>query len=557
MAEADKKSKGQKIIERNKHLEDDRQSWLTHWQNIKSYVLPRHGRFISVGAQANQGIDRHTKIFDSTAIKAIKVLAAGMQGGLTSPARPWFRLGFEDVELMTFGPVKDWVDMVERVIYGVYARSNLYSAIHSVYRELAGFDTACLFIDEDPINFIRLRVFTAGEYCLALDKRGELDTAYFRFWMQVRQVVQKFGLDRVSDVVKRVYENKPYEFIQIVHAIQPRKDREPGKLDNLGMPWESVYVEYANPKETLEISGYNELPVAGPRWDIVGSDVYGTGVGRDALAPTMMLQELQKSSIKAIHKEIEPPMRVPSNYNRKLKMFPAAVNKIDVNQNDAVSKLFDFDFDIASTEAKIINVQNEIKEIFYNDLFRLIADAGAGSEKMTATEVLEKKEEKLILLGPVIERQIHELLDPLIDRTFAIGMRNRWFPPPPLEIQGMDLKIEYISLLAQAQKLAVINTIDSMVGFVGNVTELYPDAPDKIDIDKAIDERAEAIGSPSRIIRPDNVVEEMRRARSKVLEAQEAMEGVAEAAQVAKTLSEADLGKDSALKKVTEVVTGD
>jgi hypothetical protein len=550
------KTKGQKIVEKNKQLEDDRRPWIPLWQDVTDYILPYHGKYMKEGDLPNDELSKTDKIFNSTPSRAVAILAAGMQGGLTSPARPWFALGFEDVDLKNFGPVKDWLSAVERTMYALFNRSNFYSAIHSIYTELGGFNTACLYVEEDPIKFLRFRVMTAGEYCFALNDRNRLDTVYRRFFMQVKQILQRFDKDRVSDTVRNMEKDHPFKFVQVLHAIQPRRNVDITKLDNQSMPWESVYVELENPLETLSESGYEEFPCMGPRWDVVGSNVYGTGVGFKALPDVKMLQEMEQGILEAIHLELRPPMRTPSNYNKKLKMFPKAQNPVDVNQNDAVSKLFDFHFDIASTHAKAEQIEARIEQTFYNDLFRMIAETAGNRDRVTREEILQLEEEKLILIGPVIDRQIHELLDPIIDRVFGIGMRNFWFPPPPPEIQGLDLKVDYISLLAKAQKVVTTHSIDSMLGFVGNVAELYPNALDKIDMDNAIDERAEAIGVPSRMIRSDSEVEAIREAKAQQLAEQEQMEQAAAGVDLVKGVSEIDTGKDSALTKLGEALEG-
>ncbi|MFH1090479.1 MAG: portal protein, partial [Pseudomonadota bacterium] len=262
----------QKILRRLQALESQRSQWEALWREVSEYILPSRGFFS--GQTPNQGETRQDRILDGTATRAVRVLAAGLQGGLTSPARPWFRLGLADRELMSFSPVREYLDECERRLYGAFSRSNFYSAIHAVYTELSGFGTAVLYEEQDPAKGVSFKVITAGEYCLAEGHQGLVDTVYRKFWMTARQMVQRFG-DRVSTRVKDAAAANPDEFFLVVHAVQPRSDRRPGKADKADMEWESVYLEFDRSDGLLQAGGYEEFPFMAPRWGASGADVYG------------------------------------------------------------------------------------------------------------------------------------------------------------------------------------------------------------------------------------------------------------------------------------------
>jgi len=527
------------------HIEEQRQEWETHWSEITDYILPRRGFYSSKGFQANKGEKRHDNIIDGTATRALRVLAAGMQGGLTSPARPWFRIGLVDEELEQFKRVKLWLADVEKILYRTYSRSNFYHAIHSTYTELGGFGTAALFQQEHPQRDVHFIVLTAGEYCLALNQFLEVDTIYRRMWRTVRQMIERWG-DNVSDEVQRAAEKTPYEYYEILNLIRPRGSRNAKKLDSANMPWESIYLEYDNPKDILSEGGYNEFPAHCPRWDVTGSDVYGRSPGMDVLADVKALQEYASGNIRAIHLRNDPPILAPSYLQSDLRTYPGGVNYFATGQDPGGLKpLYEVQPDVQHTLQLIQDTRDGIREGLYNDLFLMILER----PNMTATEVIERSEEKLLMLGPVIERQMHELLDPCIHRTFSILSRKNALPPPPEEIQGIDYRVEYISLLAQAQKRLATANMRGFVGFVADIAQArqLPDAWDKVNIDKAIDAFGDAYGVPADIIMTDDEVEQIRRARQAAMERERMRREAGEEIGAMKTLADTPTGGETAL----------
>jgi hypothetical protein len=538
-----------------KYLEDQRQHWESTWKDITDYILPRRGFYPALGNQANQGEDRHDLILDGTATRAIRVLAAGMQGGLTSPARPWFKLGLEDDDLERSPNVKSWLGMTERRMYRVFARSNFYDTIHAVYTELPGFGTACLIEEEDWRDVIRFNALTAGEYCLACNHRNRVDTLYRRAWMTADQMRERWGEDRLGEGPKRALKDNPFEYFEVLNVIAPRDNRDVRKLDSWNMPWESLYCELTNPKDFLSESGYREFPAFAPRWDVAAGDVYGRSPGMDVLSDTKALQEYTSGNIRAIHTRNNPPISAPSSMKGRLKVYPGGINYYAAGQDAATLKpLYEVKPEVQHTMALIQDTRLAIREGLFNDMFLMLLE----KPNMTATEVAERHSEKMLMLGPVIERQTHELLDPLIDRTFNIMMRRGLIPPPPREVQGMELRTDYISILAQAQKLVATQSIRGTVSFVAGLAEASQSmaAWDKLNIDEAIDEFSDAIGAPANLILSSADAKKIREARQKAqaeaLQRQRAAENIA----AAKTLSETDTQTESALTEVRRAMGG-
>lgn len=533
-----------KYIIRFQGLKAERKSWESQWKEISEYILPRKGFFEK--EKANDGRQKGAKVLDSTATRALRVLAAGLQGGLTSPARPWFRLGLGESDATNRKDVRNWLTDVEKIMYRALARSNFYSCIHSVYTELAGFGTGLLYCEPDGERGVRFRCLTAGEYSMSTDMQGRVDSVYREFKMTARQLESRFGKEVLPSGVLSCLQNDRDHWFDVLHAVQPRNEFNQRKADSRNMPFESVFILHGMGNPILSESGFVENPYMAPRWDTSGVDVYGRSPAMDVLADVKMLMEMSKSQIQAVHLSLRPPMKVPSMYSRRLNLLPGGQNPVEHNLQDSISPLYQINADLNGVSAKIADVRGAVREGFFNDIFLMMA--GTDRRNITATEVAERHEEKLIQLGPVIERQHTELLDPLLDRLFGILNRAGVLPEAPPAIRGLDLKIDYISVLAQAQKMVGTGAIRELASFVGQLSTVNHEVLDKVDMDKAVDEYAELIGVASGLVRSDVEVAKFRKARSAASSQHEKEESeillAEKGAGIIKELSQAGLTKD-------------
>ncbi len=523
-------------------LEDDREPWIPLFQDIQEYLLPDRGLFTTAGQQPNSGDRYGAAIYDGTATRSLRILAAGMQGGLTSPAREWFKLGLDDHDLEQYGPVKMWLDATERVIYRVLASSNFYQESHSVYIEQAGFGTSSLFLDAHPDKIVRFRNLTIGTYAIGADDLGMINTLSRRMFMTAQQLALRFGEEKLSNQSKGMLDRKSREKIEVLHLVQPREGWDDRKFDKANMPYESIYWESkvsAHEATPLNEDGYREFPFLVPRWRIVGDEVWGRSPGMEALSDVEMLQEMDKTSIMAIHKSVDPPVMGPAEMMDDLDRNPGGENTYEDGQKaEGFKPLYEVKLALAEAEAKIARRQESIARTFYNDLFLMLANA---PKDMTATEVVERQGEKLLMLGPVLERQQNDFHDPLIDRVLAICNRAGMIPSAPEEIIDMDMKVQYISLLALAQRRERIGSIQEMARFTAALSEFMPEAKDKFNPDEAIDYSAEVMGLPSEIIRSDEDVAGIRQQRAQAEAKKAQAEMIIQGADAAKTLSEIDL----------------
>lgn len=536
-------------LQRLEALRSERESFISHYREMSEFIQPRRGRFLV--EDRNRGDKRNQKIINNTCTRALRILSSGMMAGITSPARPWFRLATPDPELMETESVRTYLHDVEKIMREVYSRSNFYNAMQTVYQELPLFGTAANMIVEDYSDVIRCYPHTAGGYFIAQNDRLVVDVFYQEYDLTVAQVVKKFGLDKVSQVVRDGWKNgRTEQWVTCVHLIEPNDDRIEGAVGAKGMPFRQVYFEKSrNDGEYLSVMGFEEFPVTAPRWEVAGTDVYGTNCpGMEVLGDVKQLQHQEIRKAEGIDKTVRPPMKGPSALkNKEIHNVPGGVTFYDEAGNSRYEPAYTVNLPLQYLTADIKEIERRIESTFYVDLFLAITTQDG---RMTATEVAERHEEKLIMLGPVLERVQNELLAPAVDRTFAIMQRGGLLPPAPQELQNMELKVEFISLLAQAQRLVGIGGIDRFMAYVGSVAQMNPSALDKVDFDQSIDEYGEILGVPPRIIVSDDKVEEIRAARAQQEQMMQAAAVAPAVSDVAKSLSQTQTVGNNALAAI-------
>ena len=265
------------------------------------------------------------------------------------------------------------------------------------------------------------------------------------------------------------------------------------------MPWRSCYYEIgAEPEKYLRESGFRRFPVLAPRWATAGGDIYGHSPAMECLGDIKQLQHEQLRKAQGIDYKTKPPLQAPTNLrNRDVDRLPGGITFVDsANPQGGIRTAFETNIDLSHLLEDIVDVRQRIRTSFFADLFLMLANAA--DTRMTATEVAERHEEKLLMLGPVLERLHHELLDPLIDLTFDRMMEVGMLPPPPPELAGLDLSIEFVSMLAQAQRAIGVNGVDRFLGNLSVVAQMKPETLDKLNADELVDGYAEMLGISER-----------------------------------------------------------
>jgi hypothetical protein len=547
----------QRLLQRYEALKSERSPWVAVWKQQADYVLPR--RFRDQASQRNKPATNE-KLINNTPTQAARTLASGLMSGLTSPARPWFRLGVPDYQGGRTGAVKKWLDDVENVLKEVLIRSNVYNGLAHIFGDLGVFCTAAMLIEEDDKEVVRSYVLPLGSFVLACSARGQVDTMIREVPMTVGQVVEQFGLESCSLPVRDLYNRGQLDtVVEVIHSIEPNPNHVPGSPAARCMAWCSLWFEYrsnAQDDKFLRVAGFHEFPVMAPRWNVTGTDTYGTGPGFDALGDAKALQLLERRKAMVIDRITNPPMVAPS----ALKAGRPSLLPGDVTYLDRVAGGQGFEpaitinpQAIGAIDEVIRQHEDRVNRAFYADLW-LALSMDDRNQRATAREVAERHEEKLIALGPTLERLHDELLDKLIERVFNICLRRGLLPAPPQELQGQTIRVEYISVMAAAQRLLGVSAVERLASFIGNLAGAKPEALDKLNVDQLVEDYAEMLGTSPDLLFSKDEVSEMRAqkaaAQQKAQEQQLALQQGPEMAKSAELLSRTDVGGTSALNRL-------
>jgi len=429
-------------------LKTRRYTWESHWQDIGDYVLPRKS---SITKRRSPGDKRTELIYDATAIHALELLSSSLHGMLTNPSTSWFDLRFRENEINEDVQSKAWLDTCVERMYQAFSRSNFQQEIHELYMDLVAFGTGCFFL-EDYDGELRFSSRHISEIYISENYKGQVDMVCRKFNMSARAAVQQWG----KNVGKRIFdeaEKDPYKEVEILHSVYTRDNYNIKKKDKLNKPFGSCYIDISGTHLIAE-GGFDEFPFMVPRFLKSSSEIYGRSPAMTALPDIKMLNEMAKTTIKAAQKQVDPPLLVPDDgFVLPVRTVPGGLNYYRSGTRDRIEPL-----NIGANNPIGLNMEEQrrtaIRQAFFIDQLLL----GQGPQ-MTATEVVQRNEEKMRLLGPVLGRLTSELLRPLINRAFSILQRNEAFPPMPEYLAGVDIEIEYVSPLAKAQKTSDLSGI--------------------------------------------------------------------------------------------------
>lgn len=538
-------------------LHAGRSGWWEHWRELADYLLPR--RYVSLlSPNDTKRRERlNDMIFDPTGTTAIRILASGMMNGITSPSRPWFKLGIAGLDDSP-SPAREWLDTVEQRMMMEMARTNFYNAMASMYLDLATFGSAAVLIYENPRSVFRCYNPPVGEFYFAQSAQLAVDTFAREFLYTVRQTVERFGIENVSDHVKNLY-NMPNgsglnREIVIRHLIEPNTDgKYPVKKK---FAYREIYWERSAPEGlVLEVAGYNECPGAFPRYEVMGNDPYGTSPGMDMLPEVKQLQQMTKDKAIAVQRLARPPLLADESLRNSPKsLLPNGITYVRNASQIGMKPIYTVNPPLDQMTADIREIQQRIQIIAHNDLFKMISQLDT---VRSATEIDARREEKLVLLGPVLERFENEALNPILRRIYSIMMRYDLFPPPPEDIAGRDIQIEYISILTTAQKALGAAPLERWIAFIGQISGIYPGAVNVPDFETLIRDYAISLGVGVKNIRTVEEVADLSRQQQELAATREAAAVGGELVKGAKLASETDVGGGAnALQTILEGVGG-
>ena len=512
----------EQILKRLERLESGKQTWEIHWQEILDYVMPRKAE---VTVQYAKGSKRTEKLYDSSAIHANTLLAASLQGTLTSASLPWFHLRVRDESLNQSREVQVWLEDCRNRMYKAFNSSNFNTEVHEFYLDICSIGTSCIETEEAENGF-NFRTLHISEYFISENHQGKIDTLYRKFEYTARQAKQKWG-DAVGPKVQEAFENNPDKKFTFIHCVMPSEEYKSKKQSKL--PFISIHIGKED-KNVVQEGGYNEMPYLVTRWSKASGEEYGRSPAYNALPDIKTLNKAVELGLKAWAKAIDPPLLVEDDgVIGRVKTTPAGITVV---RRDGAIKPLNTGARFDVSDMKETELRGAIKQAFYSDQLEL-----QSGPQMTATEVQVRYELMQRLLGPTLGRFQTEFLNPLIERCFAIMQRNEMFAPAPGSLDGIDIDIEYVGPLARSQRMEEATAVERLYEMAANLAQIAPEVMDNIDHDAAIRSRAELLGVPKDIMRDPAVIEEKRKAEMQQQQEAMAMQQAQQGADLAATVA--------------------
>lgn len=473
-------------------------NWGWHWSQIAQQVLPRSDYFDRKDQVEGQKRTEH--MFDSTAASACERAAAAMESEITPRTQRWHGLSMSDVSMTEDPKWERWLEAVVDVMFKArYSPlANFASQASESYMSLMAFGTQAMFIDEIVGKHLRYKSIHLSEICIAENHVGMIDKIHRKFNLTVRQAIQKFGVDALPDSIARLAEKEPERQFEFIHAVKPNEDNDPAAKH---MAYCSYYVACEGRKIVLA-GGYRTMPYAVSRNVTSPKEIYGRSPAMTALADIRMLNEMEKTTMRAGHRAVDPPLLLSEDGAlQAFSVRPNALNYggVDSNGRPAVIPLqtganLPLSFEMSEQKRSSIN------DIFYLTLFQILVQ----NPQMTATEAMLRAQEKGALLAPVMGRQQSEFLGPLISRELDILSFAGQLPPPPAPLHEVDIDIEYTSPLVRAQRsgegVAIMNTLNAVLPFA----QVNPKVLKRFNFDKIPQTLAEVNGMPAKLLYTDD-----------------------------------------------------
>lgn len=488
----------ERYCDRQDRMAVERANFESQWQECMDYIVPRKNDIISV---SSPGTKKGSELFDTTAIMSNQLLAGALHSMLTNQTSQFFDLAMSDSQFDDDEEVKAWLQEVTSIMHSAINASNFQTEVHEIYLDLGGIGTACMFISENERTVFNFAARSMKEIFAQENNLGLIDTVHRVFDWKARQIIQEFGEKNVPECVLKRYQNGSDDPFKIIHVVEPE---DPGKTTYFG--FKSLYI-LKEEKQKLNQGGFKEFPFVVPRWTKTSGETYGRGPGMDMLPDIKMVNVMMETTIKGAQLTVAPPLMVPDDgVIGKVRMTPHGLTV--VRQGFEISPLItnariDFGYQVVEDTRK------RIRSGFYVDQLQLNE-----GPQMTATEVNQRTEEKLRLMGPVLGRQHFEFLRPMVERIFGIMNRKGLIPKPPEQIAGKRFDVRYSSLIAKAQKMSEGANLTRAITAAAPIINAMPETLDCINGDTSLKYIFDIYGVPQKLMNSSRDIDKKREARA-------------------------------------------
>jgi hypothetical protein len=513
--EADKQAIA--IIKKHDKMKSNRVNWDRYWKELSDYFVPQKSNVYGTHVS---GQKLENKLFDSTSIHAVELLASALHGMLTNPSLNWFGLTTGNETIDRKKNVRQWLEDARNKMITTLNNSNFQTEIHELYMDLVSFGTGLMRIDRDDDTVIRFRTTPIYESFIDESNKGIVDIVSTEKEWTVRQLVQEFGektlAEKCPDLLSKLKDDPEYKE-KVIHYVAPRDLKSTSNTPKK-MAYMSMHVIRRH-QQVLRESGYKTQANVSPRWTKLSSEVYGRSPAMKCLSDVKTLNVVVQSMLQAAQLRATPPIQAPDDgLMAPRKITPASTLFYRAGTKDRFEPL-NLSGDLGVSEKMIDMIKSNISRAFFIDQLQL-----RDGPQMTATESSIRSNDNLRLLAPILGRLHNELLKPIIDRSFDIMWEGKLFGPLPLEMAEVDkLEINYTSQIAKAQKESELDAFPKFLGVMGPVVQLKPEVMDNMNPDEFFRHYWNVTGLPEKGLNEENQVRRTREAKAQQMMQQQQM----------------------------------
>jgi hypothetical protein len=528
-------TKAEKLIEEFGKLKTDRLPFDTLWQEIADYVYPNAADFTRL---YGIGQKRRQYIYDTTAEHSLKIFASSIVGFLANPATKWFFLETDDQDVNEDKDASEWLENASRILLDAFndPKAKFYGHLHTALLGVGAFGTAGMLIQEGIGSKLEFSAQSVRDLFIMEGHNGTVDVVHRPFKLTGQQLLEKETLRgwSVSEKTKEQIMKDPNVKIDMLHIIKPRL-KKLTKIGPKSMSFEGVYIEVAQKHVAFE-EGYEEFPLPVARWERTAIEDYGRGPAGVALSDIKMINVMSKAIIIASEKQINPPLQMHNDGSfGQVDLTASAINFTNMKEGGItpISTIGNLAVSQENLQAK----QDEVRRAFFVDQLQLV-----GTTQMTATEVLQRQDEKGRLLAPSIGMIQAELIGPIVNRALSVLINTGKIPAPTAEaLSGKEIKIGYVSPLSRAQRAGEAQALIEFVQSVAALSEASPEILDNIDFDQAAKQLHEINSVSSKVLKSKEDVLELREQRAQQQQQQQALDAAQQGAGAAKDANQAGL----------------
>jgi hypothetical protein len=535
-------------------LKDSRRNWEDQWQSVGDLMSPNRGDFVAL---RSAGERKREKIFDSTPQRALTRFSSAMHNLLTPSTQNWFELQLVQDILNQEKEVQLWLEEVTKIVMRAFSRpnNNFHPSMHEYFLDLGAFGTGVMFVRDIPGEGPYFMTFPLYDCYLAKNDTGRIDTIFRLYEHTAKELIESFGEENLPEKVLKAKEsNKIYDKFACCHVVKPTATfKEPPQNR---FPWTSIYL-MPDEKALINVGGFNEFPFICSRWERNSLETYGRGPGAEALADVKMLNEMEKTYLKALQKMVDPPLMVPDDgFINPVRTTPGGLNyyRTGLGRDERIFPLpmmqrLDY------ADNKMNQVRDSINKAFYLDLVELPGPTAQDGDvlRFTATEIQARQRDRMQILGPLVSRQEIELLGPMIGRVVNVMLENNMLPQPPeIIMEQKEFKIEYRNPISIAMRGYELNSISQLIQFLAPMAQIDPTVMQRLDISRIAKLGAEVLRTPPSVVKD----EALFKAEMEAQQQQQAMMAQLQAGQMVAGIDETSANAERSRAQASAVIAG-